>query len=402
VKYVYVSGTPNIQDGVARAGTPARLLGVAGGLRNAGAEIAFVLDDQAQFGPGSPRAFDVHLVHAANYRDTAWMSRYVTALVPDAFVCAYPDVIATLGPLLSDAGILVVYDIHDDDAKVAETLGEPAVQIEAYRSTQLRAIQHADVMWVSTEHERDLAERAATSSQAVFFVPNGSPDELLNADCFSKKGDLLFVGNGHYPPNARAVSDLADVLQLSSSDHSMNAKLRIVGQGYDELVPSPRIDVRGFVSSLSEGVRGTSIGLAPLLTGAGAKMKVRDYCAAGIPVLSTTEGALGLPVCEGVVIEDRLSRWPSLITTLFASPIRLAAMSKANREMISESLSWRAIGADANARMQRVKPRSSTRQVSNTGRLRAPRWIQDNKIVLGATARLAKRDKPVVFPRNSS
>ncbi len=47
-------------------------------------------------------------------------------------------------------------------------------------------------------------------------------------------------------------------------------------------------------------IRSSAVGLAPVLSGSGTRIKILEYAAAGIPVVATAKGAEGLPLKDRV------------------------------------------------------------------------------------------------------
>ena len=69
--------------------------------------------------------------------------------------------------------------------------------------------------------------------------------------------------------------------------------------------PTEGVVATGYVADLTAAYAGCTIAVAPLLRGAGVKVKVPQALAYGLPVVTTTVGGEGFPPgCPAVVTDD--------------------------------------------------------------------------------------------------
>jgi hypothetical protein len=102
----------------------------------------------------------------------------------------------------------------------------------------------------------------------------------------SKETRLVFVGDGSYGPNLRAIYFLKRVLDMLPT----NRQIHVYGRGFENL--DPRFVIRGYCP-VEEMYFENDIHLAPLDSGAGLKLKVAVPLTNGLRVISTPEGANG-------------------------------------------------------------------------------------------------------------
>jgi Glycosyl transferases group 1 len=102
----------------------------------------------------------------------------------------------------------------------------------------------------------------------------------------SSRTRLVFVGDGHYPPNQQAFKFLVKLVAKLPQD----LPIHIFGRGYD-------FTHSGFIfhgySSSNELYSANDIHLAPVFSGAGLKLKVAIPLWNGLRVVTTPEGANG-------------------------------------------------------------------------------------------------------------
>jgi glycosyltransferase involved in cell wall biosynthesis len=82
----------------------------------------------------------------------------------------------------------------------------------------------------------------------------------------------------------------------------------------------------------------------PLQDGGGTRMKILDYFAAGVPVISTSKGIEGIPVAhehEALIIDD-FEEISAAIEELLENSDKAAAISEAASNFV-DSLGWDAV-----------------------------------------------------------
>lgn len=143
---------------------------------------------------------------------------------------------------------------------------------------------------------------------------------------------LGYVGNLTWHPNALGLSWFCAAVWPQLQRALPEVRLSIAGSGLAldaqgrPLVPKgwqrPGIEVLGYVAEL-ETLYPRCLGvIAPILGGSGVRIKLLEAFRAGLPVVTTTAGAAGLPVTGGVevLIEDEPDRFARAILTLCHDP----------------------------------------------------------------------------------
>lgn len=347
---VFLLDTPNIWRGRALAGTPARVLALAEHGHRAGATVTLALCDRgADYGPPADWPFDALLVNPADFYQPEWLARVLEPVPADFLVMCEAEALTAAGRQLAELlGARLVYDVHDDEAALAASLGEPPEVVGRYEATQRAALKVADYVIVSTRHEARMAAAHVVSDRTA-LLPNGAdPHQRTCWGPETGSATLVFLGNLYYAPNARALDAIRSVVLRSLWAAGIDARVRVIGHGPAEATqPAEGIDFIGRVDTIDEALRGATLALAPLTAGSGAKMKVLDYLAAGLPVLGTSEAVSGLPPEHpGVVVENDLHAWPSVLAGLLRDPITLRELGREGRECVERELSWQQIGTD--------------------------------------------------------
>jgi glycosyltransferase involved in cell wall biosynthesis len=203
------------------------------------------------------------------------------------------------------------------------------------------------VLTCSSTDARRLGELYG-EAQATRVVPNGCDPALLQFDRAAIRNEaraslgiraderlLLFLG-GDASHNRDAVRFLVDDL-MPRLDAS--TRLLVVGRCGDEVARSHdgRVLSVGFVDDLRPPFAAADVALNAVAFGSGSNVKLAEYLAAGLPVVSTPIGARGMAeLPAGVHLADRETFSDALATPMDARPADPALLA---------GLTWDALGA---------------------------------------------------------
>lgn len=218
--------------------------------------------------------------------------------------------------------------------------------------------QDADVVFACTQADLDRLDGLFGIAGSTAVVPNAvDPDGVpyvAPSQRTARKRALgldapltaVFMGSAH-PPNAEAVRVLAQF----AAERPAYAFLVLGSICQDPVCRSLPANVHalGLLSEAEKKVVLTAadVGLNPMLSGSGSNLKMLDYMASGLPVLTTPFGARGIAVADGEhVIERSGDRFAAGLDTVASMPVgECDAMAAAARRLVESSYSWRAAAA---------------------------------------------------------
>lgn len=151
-----------------------------------------------------------------------------------------------------------------------------------------------DLFWVWTAPKLDMLTfitRRDAVAEKTWWVKRLNPivypiQNLVRSISPSKETRLIFVGDGKYGPNLRAIKFLTKVLHYLPA----NQQIHVYGRGFENL--DSRFVLHGYCRN-EEMYFENDIHLAPIESGAGLKLKVAVPLSNGLKVISTPEGANG-------------------------------------------------------------------------------------------------------------
>lgn len=114
------------------------------------------------------------------------------------------------------------------------------------------------------------------------------------------------------------------------------------------------VRVTGTVPDVREYLLGAALAVVPLRIGGGSRLKILESMAAGVPIVSTTVGAEGLDVTDGVHLRlaDTPEKLAACILDLLQRPEGRNSLAAAARKLVIGRYDWDAL-AERNERVWR-------------------------------------------------
>jgi len=243
------------------------------------------------------------------------------------------------------------HDLHSARMRL-----EPGASQDAYRLEKIAQMETlernvwrlVDMALYPSDEEVEAVRRMEPKAKVRPIQPYALSAPMSRTESAPASSNIIFIGGFRHTPNVDAavwlVSDILPHIRRERPD----AKLIIAGSNPTREVlalAGPGVEVRGFVSDeeLDMMYAEARVALCPIRFGAGVKLKVVEAMHRGIPVVTTSVGAQGLPeipvFCD--VVDDDYS--------LAAATLRL----------LSDNTLWlERVSAQANFVRSRFSPES--------------------------------------------
>lgn len=244
----------------------------------------------------------------------------------------------------------VVVDCHDvfqalrvEHTSIFRRILETFFERQAYKNADL-------LLSVSTQ-ERDCLASFGFQNSDIKVVPNGVDIKHFNKSHrltqirkeYNLEGSrtVVFVGNLNYAPNQEAIQLLSSKIAPKVTEKIQNVKFLVIGKLKSKL-ELPGLVFTGFVDNLSDVLSISDVAVAPLFQGSGTRLKILEYFSCGLPVVSTSIGAEGLEVENGVniFIEDNLEEFAHRIVELLNNKSLSVAIGASAKELAVASYDW--------------------------------------------------------------
>lgn len=199
---------------------------------------------------------------------------------------------------------------------------------------------------VVSEEDRIRCERRHPGRR-VLVVPNGVDCRTIlpKPDHATTSPVLLFTGDMGVERNIDAALLLASEVFPAIRREFPQAELRLVGRNPDQRVrrlAGSGILVTGAVPDIRPHLRAATIYVAPHFTGSGARTKLLEAMAGGLPIITTSIGIEGMKVQPGrdLLIADQPADMVESIQTLLASQADRERFARAARHMAEVWYDW--------------------------------------------------------------
>jgi glycosyltransferase involved in cell wall biosynthesis len=128
---------------------------------------------------------------------------------------------------------------------------------------------------------------------------------------------------------------------------NLDVHVLAVGRDPPAYNAAKNIHYTGSVDQVAGYLKAADLAVVPLQQGGGTRMKILDYFACGVPVISTRKGIEGIQVENGVaaLIEDDWEQMAEQIASLLTDP-RAAGKVAAAAKLWVEKLDWTALAGD--------------------------------------------------------
>lgn len=153
---------------------------------------------------------------------------------------------------------------------------------------------------------------------------------------------VLFMGMYAYKPNREAIDLLVHHVFPEVLRRHPDAKLAVLGGA----IPYTRswIINPGSIpyEELPAFLKACTVGVAPILSGSGTRLKILEYMAAGLPVVSTRKGAEGLAVQDNIHLffADSPESFAGRIVAILRQPQAHVALARLGQQRVREQYAW--------------------------------------------------------------
>ncbi len=372
---------------IADAGSPLLELQVAPGVKEIRVPRSVTHQQTQELIAGSTSGIDIagvvipllfrhspeYLRHLARSMDTA-----------DLVVTSYPFCLPAIRTCRGHQPLL--YDAHNVEYLLYEELfsksGAPQTGLlDIVREVEAQTCRSSALTLACSKDDKDtLCRLYGVEPTEVLVVPNGVDlgrfrfIPLQERNRGKTKVGLggqriaIFIGSWH-PPNLEACESI-----FLMAGHLPDVRFLLVGGQCVPLESRSRpsnVKLMGVVddSTLTALLSLADVALNPMLGGSGTNHKMATYFAAGVPVVTTPQGARGYDVMDGVhALICPVEEFPARIAQIFSSPRLAEEIASGARRLVEQRYDWSMIGAEVGGALLSLLDRSAPSR--STWRLR--------------------------------
>lgn len=220
------------------------------------------------------------------------------------------------------------------------------------------SLEAADkVMAVSEKDKRIIHREYNIKESKIEIVPSGTSrcelNELKPAQEIREKYGIneskiviVFVGIYSYFPNREAIAEIKNSIAPAFVEENPQVQFVIAGRGVPEFKEENVVGV-GFVDDLLSFLHAADIGIAPLSSGGGTKIKIFDYMNVSLPIVTTEKGAEGIGINDGehaLITGGTGMEFVRRLKSLVDDESKREELGRNARRLVEERYNWEKIG----------------------------------------------------------
>jgi len=185
------------------------------------------------------------------------------------------------------------------------------------------------------------------SPNRLLVIPNCATNAYFERVVPHKFGrpTVLFLGSFNHPPNVHAASMLVEEIMPRVRQRVENVLLVMVGRNPPSRLVRQQSDDLIFTGEVEDPrpyLAGADVLVAPVLFGSGTRQKLVDYMALGKPIVSTTKGAEGIEMKDGVhfLRRDSVEDFSDAIVQLLSDRRLAELLGRQARDLAKTAYSW--------------------------------------------------------------
>lgn len=277
-----------------------------------------------------------------------------SALFGDILVCEHPFHWKVIS---GHKNCLRLYESQNYETKLKEKMLHGLIGrilLGLVRRIEKRAVLESDAIVTVSDEEGEAFIKDFGIPEKCATIPNGTDTVRIAPPPISEKSEIrrqlglpdnsigIFVGSAH-PPNVEA----GRVIVEEIAPRVPYVLFFIVGSVCWILknLPTRPPNVKLFFE-VEEPVRNillkiSDLAVNPMITGAGTSLKMFDFMAAGLPIISTPLGARGMDSRGGdVMIRCETQQFAESIEALLRDNFKMMKMGTEGRRYVEENFDW--------------------------------------------------------------
>jgi len=247
----------------------------------------------------------IYHLHPWLYRS---LRRRLIRFDPEAVIVEMPFLVPVSLAATRGLDCRTILSEHNVEYRLAERLDIPLAS--ALRLFEIQVAKQVDtVATVSADDckalQRDLSKTdlvvAPNGVDVDRYQPRSNDEEALQRvrNQYRLESPLfIYHGNLGNAQNSEAIMELVNEVFPRVREMMPSASLLLIGAN-QPVIDQPGVICTGLVEDLPTHIAAADVALIPLRSGSGTKLKILEYLASGIPIVTTPVGAEGLPLNDG-------------------------------------------------------------------------------------------------------
>jgi glycosyltransferase involved in cell wall biosynthesis len=272
-----------------------------------------------------------------------------------------------------DPRIFAVVNSQNVESELARQLMPPSVgrqkqlvAVEKIESYERKLSEWCDLLWCCSQSDLERYLELGVRCRNTGVVPNGVDTKSVSFQSSSNvesSNSLLFVGTLCYEPNEQGVlwfyCNVWPDIKLARPQTTWKIIGRFPTPAIEAIANAdPAIELHPNVPSTLPYLHNATVGICPLFSGSGTRLKLLEAFSAGLPMVSTTLGAEGLNAVDGVHLKlaDDPTSFARAVVSLLQAPEDSRTIAENARALVEEQYDWISIAEKASEQLMLLHP----------------------------------------------
>lgn len=244
----------------------------------------------------------------------------------------------------NELNIPCVLEIHDIDSVLSKTIGSPTNIDSSYFLQKIAANLADSILVMSSIDHNFLTSNMKINKNKIFISPNGIDNESMLLVDVEKKFDIIFLGNMYYKPNLEGFNYFYN--NVVPFLKTQNIKIDIIGIHGSELPDRYDKNIVTFIGPLTDDKKflnhlaSAKLAICPVLSGSGMKVKILNYAAAKLPIITTSIGSAGYENIQSLIVCDEEQLFASKVDELLQRTETSIEIGKENQNHVKNYYNW--------------------------------------------------------------
>jgi len=253
------------------------------------------------------------------------------------------EILLNMAPWLKRQGVKSILEVQNIEYVLLERLGAQAAEIQKAKYTQAEALKVADHVFCRSEIDKHQAIGLGADPSKVTVYRGGiCVSDFKFMPRLSKGNKIVYLGHMYYQPNEDAVNLIVDKIMPKLGP---SYSLSVIGNCPPHLIEKyadKAVEFLNGIDDISHELLKYDVAVAPIFAGSGTRLKLLDYLASGLPVITTRLGIEGMDpeIARFMTIEDDIDRYAAEISQICSSPANYVERSNSGRKFVEEKYDW--------------------------------------------------------------
>lgn len=366
------------------AGLPKRVFELSEGLNSKGVEVVWIIANRNFKTINEIDSLNVYFakIYLLNLADFYNPDKVCNILEKENVQLVQFEVVQTflrLGTQIKHKlGVPLVLEVHDVDSVLSEKIDSSVTASDSFYLQKI-ALDLADSVIVISPIDYEFIKNNMDIIESKYFLAENFIKTNEEFSKVEKKYDVVYLGNMHYKPNKDGLIYFCNsILPTVKEELKRDMNVLVIGMVDNELINSlsGKINFCGPVNSdeeLRAKLACARVAICPLNFGSGMKVKILDYSASSLPIVTTSIGSYGYEKIKSLIITDEANEFANKISNLLTNEDTAIQIGKNNFEHVKDCYSFESVSKNILKSYKYAIKKTTTKKVPE------PFWLSENR-----------------------